>query len=525
MICEVPRPIFGGPYDVGLKKAIPRSDGYTVYLQWGIAIQSEVQDEIGYNVYFSTLKDDVLTEGPKYFTRYSELFISRFSPGDTIYFLVRAMEYNPLDLSPLSYPVSPQATNAFSYPESALSSNISASDLLIPLIDISEFPSSGVFHIGTELIKYTSIDLTGNTAVVPADGRGYYNTNARYHDVDGYDGYVIQDPTVRSYAGWEDLNHIYVTAQPRFEPPNYAYTDADGYKQVMKDNLTTDLSGSDQSNLGFPGYDYSGWHRTSMADYFSGVCIGSYHGGEQGCNGNKTRGFNLQQRSTQQLEMLLNTTGEPIVLLKRKWTGIRCNCFRLNQEHHESRCKNCFNTSFVGGYDQYYNPRKSDGRILVRFNPTNDDLAIKNYGLEQNFVVSSAWTLVIPAIKDRDVLIRFDENGEDEFRYEVTGVTRNKLMFSESGSQIMQMYRLDKTDPVYQWRAVRDTSTVPSTLNTSLSIMAGYAPHLHTITVSNSIANISQINGTTSTSQGHSHSIISGVLLDMDLSHTHTIIL
>ncbi len=524
MACETPKPVFGGPYEIGMKEARPLRDGYSVFVRWSMAIPTFAEDEIGYNLYFSTNKNTVLSEGPKYFTRYSELTIKRFNPGDIVYFLVRATEYIPLDMTPLIYPPSPQAPNAFIYPETALFVNIDASTLSIPLIDVSEFPPFGVIQIGTELIKYTNVDYGNNIVTAPVDGRGYYNTNIRFHDTDGYDGYVYQDPTVRMYAGWEDLNLIYTEADPRFEPPDYPYTDADGYKQVTKDILTTDLTASDQDNVGFPSYDYAGYHRTSLVDYFSGTCVGSYHGGEQGCDGYKVRGLYLQDRNTQRLEMMLNVTGEPVVLLKRKWTGIRCSCFRLNQEHHEGRCSKCFATGFVGGYDQYYYPRRSDRRIMMRFGATVDDLTIKQYGLEQNFV-PNCWTLVIPAIKDRDVLIRFNEDNTEEFRYEVVNVTRNKLMFSLSGAQALQIYRLDKTDPIYQWRAIRDTSKVPQLINTSLSFLRGYsAPHMHTVMINEHILNIDQVNSTTSTIMGHNHPIINGVVQVM-LGHSHGLVL
>jgi hypothetical protein len=233
--------------------------------------------------------------------------------------------------------------------------------------------------------------------------------------------------------------------------------------------------------------------------------------------------LNLQDRSTQQLEMLINLTGEPVVLLRRKWTGIRCNCFRLNQEHHEGRCGVCHSTGFVGGYDQYYNPRRVDGRIMVRFNPTVDDLALKQIGLEQNFN-PNCWTLVLPAIKDRDVLIRFDEDGVEEFRYEVINVNRNKLMFSQSGSQTMQVYRLDKTDIIYQWRAIRDTSLIPEKINTSMSVLRGAGPHMHVVTINENITSLDQVNSTTSTTAGHNHPVIAGIIQDV-LNHSHIIIL
>ena len=184
---------------------------------------------------------------------------------------------------------------------------------------------------------------------------------------------------------------------------------------------------------------------------------------------------------------------------------------------------NCFSTSFIGGYEQFYNDKRSDGRILVRFDATIDDLAAKQIGLEQNFV-PNCWTTVYPAIKDRDVLIRFNQDGTEEFRYEVVNVTRNKLLFSLSGAQKFNMYRLDKTDPIYQWRAFRNTSSFPYKINTSLSILRAHGPHMHAIVLNEKTLSLNDINQTTSVMAGHNHPIINGVIQEV-LGHTHDIII
>ena len=526
MICGTPKPIFPNPFFIGVKNGMPYADGYSVYVQWSQALQSSVANDIGYNIYFSTNKDTVLSEGPKYFTRYTELKISQFNPGDTYYVLVRACEYDPTIQNPLNFVPSPQATNAFVYPQTALMSDIDESTLTIPLIDVSEFPAYGVLKIGYELIKYTNVDYSNNIIYATTDGRGYYNSNIYIHTIDGYDGYSILSPIVGVFEGFQELNLIYTQFQTRFEQPEFPFTEADGYRTKNIDLLTTDLTASDEDMEDFPSYDYSGYHRTSMVDYFSGKCLGSYHGGEQGCadNGGRFRGgINISDVSAQRLEMMLETTGEPVVLLRRKWTGITCNCYRLNNEHQDGRCKVCFGTSFVGGYDQYYNPRRSDGRILMRFPPTVDDLAMKEHGLQQNFS-PNPWTLSVPAIKDRDVLIRFNLDGTEEYRYEILNTTRNKLMFSNSGAQAMSIFRLDKTDEIYKFRTIRDTSLLPEKINTTMGILRGSGPHYHFVKINENINLLSQINSTTSTVMSHNHPIIAGVCQEV-LGHTHQIVI
>lgn len=947
MTCSFPSPLFPSPFDIGLQEVLPLRDGYSVYLDWRTAVPDVHSYTVGYNIYYSTDQENVFLEGPKHFTLNKNTTIIGFVPGDTIYFAVRATEFDPSYLNLLGMPNSPHAENAYNYPETALSEDIDNETSRIPLIDVSEFPSIGILKVGYELIQYSNIDYLDN---IIYGIRGYYDSAVNSHTIDGYDGYDYYDPTVRLFAGFEDLNQKIVLAQPRIEYPEFPFTELDGYKQTITDILTTDLSSSDDSAASLTEYDYTGYHSTSIVNYFSGNCIGSYAGGEYGCaDGYKVRGLNIQAANNQRQEMLLNVTGEPVVLMKRLWTGIKCNCYRLNQEHHEGRCHvcftpetlirtstgykkiykinindmvlssdgyfhkvintfcnnydgyiksilssvnsnrikvtpehpiltlggshivkngcgpmcdlfikngdgnngnldvrqlpscrwharvqvngtrgvgrkalgtfnkkedaiqsiidykkenilpghilqwkeaknlhnnswlvtkypnyindidyiyipkeylkntklglirngvdkfeiteefmwiigiylaegscgkrrinfslhkneilyqnriktffenfgynskikttsnngvnvciysttlanwfpklvgrkcynkyipeefmylpnnkikslisgvndgdgsktgseyqitqtskilalqlvellnrlneqpilrsyqiktltpkgnvrkrtysvnwtknldkidknrkkrwdykneslakirdiedeyycgpvynlevegdhtyivngivvhNCFSTSFIGGYEQFYNDKRSDGRILVRFDATIDDLAAKQIGLEQNFV-PNCWTTVYPAIKDRDVLIRFNQDGTEEFRYEVVNVTRNKLLFSLSGAQKFNMYRLDKTDPIYQWRAFRNTSSFPYKINTSLSILRAHGPHMHAIVLNEKTLSLNDINQTTSVMAGHNHPIINGVIQEV-LGHTHDIII
>ena len=112
----------------------------------------------------------------------------------------------------------------------------------------------------------------------------------------------------------------------------------------------------------------------------------------------------------------------------------------------------------------------------------------------------------------------------EEYRYETLNVTRNKLLFSLSGAQKMQVYRLDKTDIIYQWRAFKEVTNTIITLNTTPSILRGYGPHMHTVIVRGDVTSINSINATTSLMASHEHPIINGACQEV-LGHTHNIIL
>jgi hypothetical protein len=279
-------------------------------------------------------------------------------------------------------------------------------------------------------------------------------------------------------------------------------------------------------------YDYSGWHRTDPVLLMNGTCVGSYIGGQMGCidgygNYNILRGFSLQDINNQRQEQLLSVDGRDAILIRRERTGIVCSCYLASSENQDDRCPFCYGTKFVFGYTQYFNPRQSNGRIRVRVSPTEETLKRYEAGLESEMPLDM-WTLTVPTIYTRDVIILFDTDGvNEEFRYEVMGVTRNNTILGQEGRQVFKTMRVRKTDPIYQIRIFRDTSDFPSQLSTTLGFAPApnpIAPHTHNIVISENILSTSQINQTTDVSQGHNHPIVGGVVQEV-LGHSHQIIL
>ena len=92
---------------------------------------------------------------------------------------------------------------------------------------------------------------------------------------------------------------------------------------------------------------------------------------------------------------------------------------------------------------------------MIRVEPFSDDLELLADQALRQKVTPSAWTITVPTLKDRDIIIRYNinENNDliEEFRYEVLDVTRNKTVLGQTGSQKFNLIRLDKTDPVYQF--------------------------------------------------------------------------
>jgi hypothetical protein len=650
-------PYYINPIHSGLDFVGSEGDGYSIFLRWNQAFPFNKLYAIAYHIYFSTIEDNVFSEGIKYISVDGSLQVDIFDlvPGQLYHFAVRAVEYDPnlFDIDQLMTTFNGLKV----YPESVLRQNISATDTIIPLLSTETFPSFGDIQIGVELINYLSNDTVNNNLIVaggtspqtahfviqtggllylvgssnvgqgtinnltivnsnapsetwtikcvsvqrdpmnnpipttanfaaigsvsgsPLDqhgnptiwiadgvnlsngiisfsisetsppfregdyftaqvigataginGRGFNGTSARPHNTDGYDGYFTWSTMITYLLGSEETNSVIFPCQSRFEFPNYAFTIPDGYRQVTKDILTTDLSASDAFNVGFSPYDFAGYHRTDPVLLLNGTCVGSYIGGELYCAdgydgvGRQLRGLSVQEQNNQRQEVLLSLDGEPCCLVRRQTTGIVCDCYLASSEYPDDRCPRCYGQKFVLGYEQYFNPRRSDGRIMVRFGPANDDLKPYEPGWESE-LIADCWTLTVPTVKDRDFLVRFDQDDNEEYRYEILSVDRNRTLFRLEGVQKFRAQRVRKFDPIYQVRVFRNTQYLPQTLNTSISGTTGIPLHSHTIVVNENITSLSQINQTTGISFGHNHSIVNGVIDPIVLGHTHTIIL
>ncbi len=523
----------------GIIIAASKGDGYTINVKWAKAYPTNVSNSIGYNIYMShgvgpVFTDSFFYQAPAfiYLGNKTNLDIVDLIPGHLYHFGVKAFEYNS-NLFNLSS-ITSIGENLYTYPQSLLANDIEPTDGYINLLDAAEFPnvSNTTAKIGYELISYASIDYETNTLI--GVQRGLNGTFAEFHGTDGYcsDGYSSQylNPNLIFWpVVQEDTNIKVYECWNRFDVGHYEFTMVDGYHQITNDILTTNLEYSDAVNTGFLPYDFAGWHRTDPVLLLNGTCIGSYIGGYQFCAdsnssvGQQVRGLNIQDMNLQRQEVLLSTDGEPVCLIKRTWTGITCKCMLPYNENPGARCTSCFGTGFVVGYSQFFDPRQSDGRTMVRFDPAVDDLLPTDSGLESD-LKPTCWTLAVPTLKDRDIVVRFDEDGNEEFRYEVLNVTRNKLLLNQTGVQKFALQRIRKTDIAYQIKVFHNTSMYPQTYTTSITSSTGIPSHQHTwIANENPIINAQQL---TSVAAGHNHILYisreTGMLtVSETLGHTH----
>lgn len=516
---------------LGLKTIGSNGDGYSFDLEWYRTYVKPSTYQLFYNIYYSTIEKDIFSDGIKYVSDSPTLKVTiggGFKIGVVYYFCVRATAFEP---STFNYSELPYvSSNLRIYPETALDQNITSTSTIIPILDASLFPPIGLIQIGSEIIGYSSVDKVDNLLILSNIGqRGLYNTIPREHTTDGYDGYVYaENPFVRVFSGFENMHTVIGIGENRFSE-QYARTNVDGYKE-QKDIITSskNLQIVDNINEGFPSYDYAGWHRTSIPDLLSGKCLGSYFGGEQGCadgydSTGGLRGIPIQTQMMQREEMLLESTGSSCILFKRMYEGKTSRHYDNISQNSAHRGIDNHGTIFVGGYEQYFNSKRSDGRLFIRFGPTKENYERQEPGIE-NVFVTNCWISVTPTIKDGDFIIRYNKDGSEEWRYEIVDVERSDTFILNSGLQKFTAIRVRKTDPIYQVRSIADTSMFPREIMTSINSVNGIPAHSHRIVVNENILNVIQINQTTSIIQGHNHDIVSGMIQNV-LGHTHSIIL
>lgn len=420
----------------GIERAADVGDGTSTEVSWPQIATRSHQSEGFALIYQSTNRLNTFDGLPAYLAApgIRNGLITGLTTGTTYSFAVRAMEsyINSVDVTGMEL-IDPDGV--YIIPAAVtVTQQILPSDGNIYVSSVSGYPEKGFLFVGSEIIRYTAINVSDKAFVVSPSGRGVSGTTA---------GAYLPGDSVQLFLQCTDSNTAIVMATPSY---------SDGYeydRQINNEGLVvTDYSDNDnQFTLPF---DFCGYHRAMPDQTLNGQddCP-SYLGGES----NGFRGMNLFERLVANEEILLTTTGEPVVLLKRIWNGQTCSCLDARRTHPKiTSCPNCYGTGYVGGYTQFINNRRNDTLILAAFAETTEDLKLGSHESLMQDVEPSAWTLPIPAIRDRDLIIRFDFTGDMEFIYEVLNTSKEKAIFRHYTRQRLSLKRLDKTNHVYRFR-------------------------------------------------------------------------
>jgi len=423
-------------FNLGLDTVTSNGDGSSATLEWHKFLSRYNKSEVFSLIYVNEDRLSVFDSDPSYITPpgVATANIEGLTTGRATSVAVRGMEAfkGVFDLSGM------QTNNSgvYLFPEETfLSEPLLSTSLEIFADSTLGYPSKGLLVINSsEVVRYSS--KTDSSFIVTASGRGLNNTSAVTHP---------STATIKLFYKCQDKNtNIGVVTA--------SYTMGEDFDR--QDNMVgtaiTDLTTDDKRF--FQGFDYCGYHQALPNLILEGKDeCGSYLGGEF----NKQRGFNIFDRVQSRNEVLLEQVGEPIILLKRKWSGQNCDCMDSRRQHpRDKTCSRCFGTGFLGGFDQFSNNRRNDGRVLVRFKETKHDLSLTNNKHLNVVMDPQCWTLPLPSIRDRDIIVRFGFLGEVEYMYEVLDVTKERFVYKHYGRQNLSLKRLDKTDIMYTFRYV-----------------------------------------------------------------------
>lgn len=417
----------------GLERAANLGIGDSVLLKWHKPFARSYKGSVFFSIYQSENRLGIFDESPKYIAVPGKETgkVSGLRSGMLYAFAGRAFEvyadsFNPEGMRLLNddFYIVPDPTS--------VSASVGSSDLIINVETTDGYPEYGILLLNkTEVVRYTSKLPT--SFILESGFRGLSGTTPSI---------FVPGDSVELFLSCQDKNSNIITSIP---------TASDGYAIDRQLNeigtLVTDYS--DEDKKFFQGFDFCGYHTPLPQKTLQGIddCP-SYLGGEF----NGFRGFNLFDRMVSREEVLLDQVGEPVILLKRIWNGTTCSCANLRGQHPKVKsCNGCYGTTFEGGYDQFLYRRRVDGRVMVKFGDTVEDLKLSQQSHMQVEYEPTCWTLPSPAIRDRDLIVRFDYTNDMEYIYEVLDVTKEKLVFRHFTRQRLRLKRLDKTDIVYTY--------------------------------------------------------------------------
>lgn len=425
-----PQVSFSGA-NLGLKKVANLGTGGAVDAQWNKFISRSPKSEMISLLYINKDRLSLFEHNPAYlfFGDVTGATISNLDNGVAYAFAVRGLESFKDTFSEEG--LISNGGGGYVFPSETLTSEtLLDSENYIVVNSTYGYPETGLLIVGnSEVVKYYS--KGSDIFYISSSGRGLNNTKASIHPIGS---------SVSLFISCQDKNTNIVTSTPAFTWGNDPSRPLDRVGE-----LVTDFKDDDKRF--FQGFDYCGYHQALPDKILEGNDnCGSYLGGEFAGN----KGFNIFDRVNARNEVLLEQVGEPCVLLKRKWEGTICDCMDLRREHPRNKtCTRCFGTGYFGGYDVFSNLRRNDRKVLLRFKETKEDLEHHpSKHLNINMTVG-CWTLPIPAIKERDVIVRFDFVNNFEYMYEVLDVSKERFVYKHYGRQSLNLQKMDKTDILY----------------------------------------------------------------------------
>lgn len=113
--------------------------------------------------------------------------------------------------------------------------------------------------------------------------------------------------------------------------------------------------------------------------------------------------------------VVLETMGERAILMRKRHSGVRCECVISEHRAARSSCRQCYGTGWDGGYDVF-------APFLFNFQMAGDRLQLTDQAISID-QAPRAWTTIGPELRDGDIVVRLHQQLMD--RFEVTNPQRS----------------------------------------------------------------------------------------------------
>lgn len=95
----------------------------------------------------------------------------------------------------------------------------------------------------------------------------------------------------------------------------------------------------------------------------------------------------------------------------------RMQAIRDGQQPDDSVCGSCYGTEFINGFERFVNPIATNGKILMSFPASPFDMPLEEHGLGKTQELTTARLSYTPKIFVRDIIVRYNELGQEIGRY------------------------------------------------------------------------------------------------------------
>lgn len=170
------------------------------------------------------------------------------------------------------------------------------------------------------------------------------------------------------------------------------------------------------------------------------------------------RGRDVLTEHIDRLRRLIEARGEYVYLVKRILDGEPCSCYNtVTKDVMRKYCLECYGTRITGGYRLYYNKSREDGKIIIAYPFSDEQIVMEDWGRDWKNEKEAWCGPNIPlddghTMNSYDFIVKFNQDGTEEGRFYITGVKPSRSLGDKVTYQKFAMRQADK--PTYDENGV-----------------------------------------------------------------------